>query len=207
VTGPPEPVTVMIVDDHAIVRHGIRAYLGGQADLRVVGEAANCEEAVRLSAWLAPDVVLMDLVLPGPDGIEATRRIRRDRPATQVVVLTSFGDAELVRSALEAGAVSYLLKETHPRELPAAVRLAARGRAVLSPAVVSRLHREVPPDGLSEREVEVLRLVAAGHANGDIARRLGISEQTVKKHVSSILGKLRLADRTQRPSTPGAGAW
>jgi NarL family two-component system response regulator LiaR len=163
----------------------------------VVGEAATCEEAVRLVTELGPDVVLMDLVLPGPDGVEATRRILQVRPATRVVVLTSFSNDDLLHLALEAGALSYLLKDTHPRDLAAAVRLAVRGRAVLSPAIAPKLNREAQPHGLSERELEVLRLVAAGHGNGVIAERLGISELTVKKHVSSILGKLQLADRTQ----------
>ena len=193
------PVTVLIVDDHAIVRHGLRTYLGAQAGLLVVGEAASGEEAVRLVAELVPDVVLLDLVLPGLDGIETTRQVRRTSPSTRVIVLTSFADDELVVRALRAGALSYLLKEAHPGEVAAAVRRAARGEAVIHPSVASRLLGEgaAGPDELSERELQVLRLIAAGRSNAAIAGELQISEQTVKKHVSNILGKLHLADRTQ----------
>lgn len=193
------PVTVLIVDDHAIVRHGLRTYLGAQAGLQVVGEAGSAAEAVTLAAELVPDVALLDLVLPDADGIETTRRVRRASPSTRVVVLTSFADDEFVFPALRAGALSYLLKEAHPREVAAAVRRAARGEAVIDPAIASRLLDEgaAGPDGLSERELQVLRLIADGHRNGAIADDLGISEQTVKKHVSNILGKLHLSDRTQ----------
>lgn len=193
------PVTVLIVDDHAIVRHGLRTYLGAQPGLLVVGEAASGEEAVGLVTELVPDVVLLDLVLPGLDGIEATRQIRRTSPSTRVIVLTSFTDDEFVFRALRAGALSYLLKDAHPSEVAAAVRRAARGEAVIDRSIASRLLGEGAsgPDELSERELQVLRLIAAGRGNGAIAADLQISEQTVKKHVSNILGKLHVADRTQ----------
>lgn len=193
------PVTVLIVDDHAIVRHGLRTYLGAQPGLLVVGEAASGEEAVGLVTELVPDVVLLDLVLPGLDGIEATRQIRRTSPSTRVIVLTSFTDDEFVVRALRAGALSYLLKDAHPSEVAAAVRRAARGEAVIDRSIASRLLGDAAsgPDELSERELQVLRLIAAGRGNGAIAGDLQISEQTVKKHVSNILGKLHLADRTQ----------
>ena len=193
------PATVLIVDDHAIVRHGLRTYLGAQPGLLVVGEAASGEEAVGLVTELVPDVVLLDLVLPGLDGIEATRQIRRTSPSTRVIVLTSFTDDEFVVRALRAGALSYLLKDAHPSEVAAAVRRAARGEAVIDRSIASRLLGEGAsgPDELSERELQVLRLIAAGRGNGAIAGDLQISEQTVKKHVSNILGKLHVADRTQ----------
>lgn len=193
------PVTVLIVDDHAIVRHGLRTYLGAQPGLLVVGEAASGEEALGLVTELVPDVVLLDLVLPGLDGIEATRQIRRTSPSTRVIVLTSFTDDEFVVRALRAGALSYLLKDAHPSEVAAAVRRAARGEAVIDRSIASRLLGDAAsgPDELSERELQVLRLIAAGRGNGAIAGDLQISEQTVKKHVSNILGKLHLADRTQ----------
>ena len=193
------PVTVLIVDDHAIVRHGLRTYLNAQAGLLVVGEAVSGEEAVRLVSELVPDVVLLDLVLPGLDGIEATRQIRCTSPSTRVIVLTSFADDDLVVRALRAGALSYLLKESHPSDVAAAVRRSARGEAVIHPTIASRLLGEGSggPDELSERELQVLRLLAAGRSNATIAGELQISEQTVKKHVSNILGKLHVADRTQ----------
>jgi NarL family two-component system response regulator LiaR len=198
------PVTVLIVDDHAIVRSGIRAYLESQPDLEVVGEAASGQAAVRLAAEHVPDVVLMDLLLPEMDGVEATRRIRDVSPRTQVVVLTSFNDDEHIFPAIKAGALSYLLKDIGPEELGEAVRAAASGEAALHPHVAARLMQEMrgaraaaPYADLSEREHEVLRLIAEGLSNAEIAARLVLSEKTVKSHVSNILGKLHLADRTQ----------
>ncbi len=201
-----EPITVLIVDDHSVVRQGVRAFLEAQEDIVVVGEAASGEEAVRLAAETVPDVVLMDLVMPGMDGVEATRRIRRASPRTQVVVLTSYHEDAHIFPAIKAGALSYLLKDVGPDELAEAVRAAARGEAVVHPRVASRLISELRGEGerptnpfaeLTDRELEVLRLIAEGLSNAEIADRLVISEKTVKGHVSNILGKLHLADRTQ----------
>lgn len=198
-------ITVLLVDDHAIVRAGVRAYLNAQPDLEVVGEAASGAEAVRLAAELAPDVALMDLVMPEMDGVEATWRLRRVSPRTQVVVLTSFHEDEQIFPAIKAGALSYLLKDIDPQDLADAVRAAGRGEAVLHPGVATRIVRELrggvdsanPYADLSGREQEVLRLVAEGLSNAEIAVRLVLSEKTVKAHVSNILSKLHLADRTQ----------
>ena len=201
-----EPITVLVVDDHAVVRRGVRGYLETQADIAVVGEAASGEEAVRLAADLVPDVVLMDLVMPEMDGVEATRQIRRASPRTQVVVLTSYHEDVHIFPAIKAGALSYLLKDVGPEELAAAVRAAACGEAVVHPRVATRLMQELrgarrdvpsPFAELTDRELEVLRLIAEGLSNADIAERLVISEKTVKGYVSNILSKLHLADRTQ----------
>jgi NarL family two-component system response regulator LiaR len=199
-------ITVLIVDDHALVRSGIRGYLETQPDLQVVGEAASGAEAVRAAADLVPDVVLMDLLMPEMDGVEATRRLCQVSPHSQVVVLTSYHDDEHVFPAIKAGARSYLLKDIGPAELADAVRAAARGETVIHPRVAARLMQELrqgkgeganPFAELSEREREVLRLIAEGLSNADIAARLVVSEKTVKGHVSNILSKLHLADRTQ----------
>jgi len=200
------PITVLIVDDHAVVRSGLRAYLETQPDLEVVAEAASGREAVQLAAEHVPDVVLMDLVMPEMDGVEATRRIRDASPRTRVVVLTSFHDDVHIFPAIKAGALSYLLKDIGPEELGEAVRAAARGEAVLHPRVAARLADELrgawtaginPYAELSARERDVLRLVAEGRSNAEIAAQLVLSEKTVKSHVSNILSKLHLADRTQ----------
>ncbi len=200
------PITILIVDDHAVVRSGVRAYLETQLDFQVVGEAASGSDAVRLAAEAVPDVVLMDLVMPEMDGVEATLRIRRATPRTQVVVLTSFHDDTHIFPAIKAGALSYLLKDVGPQELADAVRAAARGEAVLHPRVAARLVSELRGDHsqelnpfmeLSDRELEVLRLIAEGQSNAQIAAQLVLSEKTVKGHVSNILSKLQLADRTQ----------
>ena len=198
-------ITVLLVDDHAIVRAGVRAYLNAQPDLEVVGEAASGVEALQIVAELAPDVALMDLVMPEMDGVEATWRLRRVSPRTQVVVLTSFHEDEQIFPAIKAGALSYLLKDIDPQDLAEAIRAAARGEAVLHPGVAARIVRELrdgsdrsnPYAELSGREQEVLRLVAEGLNNAEIAERLVLSEKTVKAHVSNILSKLHLADRTQ----------
>jgi NarL family two-component system response regulator LiaR len=200
------PVTVIIVDDHAVVRSGIRGFLEVQPDLQVLGEAASGVEGVKLAAELVPDVVLMDLAMPEMDGVEATRRIRDASPRTQVVVLTSFHDDAHIFPAVKAGALSYLLKDVSPEELAETVRLAAQGEAVINPRVASRLVQELaggrtphcsPLAELSNRELEVLRMIAEGLSNADIAEKLVLSQKTVKGHVSNILGKLHLADRTQ----------
>lgn len=209
-----ESISVLIVDDHAVVRGGVRGYLDTQPDISVVGEAASGEEAVRLAADLVPDVVLMDLVMPGPstgsgqamDGVEATRRVRRTSPRSQVVVLTSYHDDVHIFPAIKAGALSYLLKDVGPEDLADAIRAAARGEAVLHPHVATRVMQELrgtrrqvpnPFAELTDRELEVLRLVAEGLSNAKIAERLVLSEKTVKGYVSNILSKLYLADRTQ----------
>jgi two-component system, NarL family, response regulator LiaR len=201
-----EPITVLIVDDHLLVRQGVRAFLETQPDIRVLGDAGSGDEAIQLATELVPDVVLMDLVMPGMDGIEATRLLRRTSPRSQVLVLTSYHQDEHIFPAIRAGALSYLLKDVSPVELAEAVRKAARGEAVLHPRIAARVVQELhgartdafnPFSDLSERELEVLRLIADGMGNGEIAQRLVISEKTVKSHVSNILSKLHVADRTQ----------
>lgn len=200
------PITILLVDDHALVRSGVRAYLETQPDLEVLAEAGSGAEAIRLAAELAPDVALMDLVMPGMDGVEATRHVREASPRTQVVVLTSFHEDTHIFPAIKAGAISYLLKDIGPAELAEAVRAAARGEAVIHPKVAARLMQELrgnraqivnPYTELSEREQEVLRLIAEGLSNAEIAEKLVLSEKTVKSHVSNILNKLHLTDRTQ----------
>jgi NarL family two-component system response regulator LiaR len=201
-----ESITVLIVDDHAVVRQGVRGYLEAQPDISITGEAASGEEAVRLAADQVPDVVLMDLLMPGMDGVEATRRVRRVSPRSQVVVLTSYHEDVHIFPAIKAGALSYLLKDVGPEELAGAVRAAARGEAVLHPHVATRVmqelrgtRREVPNPfaELTDRELEVMHLIAEGLSNALIAERLVLSEKTVKGYVSNILSKLHLADRTQ----------
>ena len=202
-----EPITILIVDDHQLVRQGVRDFLETQSDLIVVGEASNGDEAVRLASQYVPDVILMDLVMPGVvDGVEATRQIKKVSPHTQVVVLTSYHEDEHIFPAIRAGALSYVLKDIGSNELADVVRKAAQGEAVINPRVAARLVLEVrgsrdmtpnPFTELTEREMEVLHLIADGLSNAKIAERLVISEKTVKGHVSNILGKLHLADRTQ----------
>ena len=199
-------VTVVIVDDHFVVREGIRALFETQPDISIVGEAASGEEAVRLCADYAPDVVLMDLLMPGLNGVEATRQIKQVSPRSQVIVLTSYHEDEHILPAIRAGALSYLLKEAGPDELLAAVQKAARGETTIHPRVAAKMMRtlqgaeakeENPFDDLSKRELEVLRLIAEGLSNAAIGEALFISEKTVKSHVGNILSKLHLADRTQ----------
>jgi two-component system, NarL family, response regulator LiaR len=199
-----DKISVLIVDDHAVVRQGLRSLLGLQEEIEVVGEAANGLEAVEQTSRLLPDVVLMDLIMPQVDGIEATRRIRALSPSTQVIVLTSFGEDEKVFSAIKAGALSYLLKNVSPTDLVKAVQSAYRGETQLHPEIAKKLMDELSlgpkkqtAEELTERELDVLRLIARGQSNREIARELIISEKTVKTHVSNILSKLHLADRTQ----------
>jgi two-component system, NarL family, response regulator LiaR len=195
------PIRVLIADDHAVVRQGLRAFLEGDRGLELVGEARDGAEAVRLARRLRPDVVLMDLLMPEMDGFAATAAVRRELPDTEVVALTSVLEDAAVVGAVRAGAIGYLLKTAEPEELRTAIRAAAAGRVQLAPEAAARLLREVRapegPERLSERETEVLRLVAGGAANKTIARELGITERTVKAHVGSILAKLRLESRTQ----------
>ena len=205
-----QPITVLIVDDHQLVREGVRTFLQKQSDITVVGEAASGQAGLRLAAELVPDVVLMDLVMPEMDGVETTRRLKQISPLSQVIVLTSFDDDQHIFPAIRAGALSYILKDVGTGELADTVRKAARGEAVMTPRVAARVMRELRQGSrasgqtsgqfdtdLSEREIEVLRLIAEGCSNTEIAERLVISEHTVKRHVSNILSKLHLADRTQ----------
>jgi DNA-binding NarL/FixJ family response regulator len=194
-------IRVAIVDDHAVVRAGLQQLLGSEDDIDVVGTASGGDEAYALVQSAAPDVVLMDLSMPGVDGIEATRRIVRDSPAVHVVVLTSFADKRRILDALEAGAVGYLLKDGDPAEVAAAVRAAVAGGSPLDPKaakVLLEARRDSrPAANLTAREMEVLALVAEGLANKNIARRLGISERTVKSHLTSVFQALGVVDRTQ----------
>ena len=194
-------IRLLIADDHAVVRSGLRHLAATFDDVELVGDAADGEEAVRLCAERAPDVVLMDLEMPVLDGIEATRRIREAHPEVAVVVLTSFSDREQILRALDAGAIGYLLKDAEPAELEKAVRAAAQGDAPLDPragrALLSAREASSPLDTLSEREREVLALVARGLPNKLIARELSISEKTVKAHLTSIFRTIGVTDRTQ----------
>jgi two-component system, NarL family, response regulator LiaR len=198
------PIRVLIVDDHGVVREGLRAYLELEPDIQVVGEARDGQEGVRRAQELHPDVVLMDLVMPTMDGVDATARIKQHHPDTHVIVLTSFLDDERVVPAIKAGATSYLLKDVAAADLARAIRGARAGQAQLHPEVARRLMQQVTTPRkveasaqLTDREREVLRLLAEGRSNKEIARSLVVSERTVKGHVSNILGKLGLQDRTQ----------
>jgi DNA-binding NarL/FixJ family response regulator len=201
------PIKVLLVDDHKIVRQGVRAFLQTLADIQVIAEADSGEAAVRAVGEHQPDVVLMDLEMPGDlDGIAATRQIRKLRPKTQVIVVTSHHQDEYIFPAVRAGAISYLLKDVEPDELASAIRKAADGEAVLDSRVASRIVQELqglrkddlnPFTELSEREFEVLRLIAAGKSNSEIAASLFIGESTVKTHIGNLLKKLHLEDRTQ----------
>jgi len=194
-------IRILVVDDHAVVRQGLNMFLGLDPDLEVVGEAENGEEAIRLTRELNPDVVLMDLLMPVMDGIAAIAAIRRDFPDTEVIALTSVLEDEAVMKAMRAGAMGYLLKDTQAEELCRAIKAAAAGQVQLSPRVAARLMREVrapdSPEKLTERETDVLRLLALGRANKEIALELNIGEKTVKTHVSAILHKLGVPSRTQ----------
>ena len=205
----PEPIRILLVDDHAVVREGLRAFLGLQDGFEIVGEAADGEEAIERAAELEPDVILMDLVMPKLDGVSAMRELRRrwrgrgSHP--RVIVLTSFLDDDRLLPALESGAAGYLLKNSQPAELARAVRAAQAGEAIIDPTAAARLvnalsnDRASPTalDQLTKREREVLTLIAQGRANKRIALELGISEKTVKAHVGHVLAKLGVADRTQ----------
>jgi NarL family two-component system response regulator LiaR len=201
-----EPITVLLVDDHQVVRQGVRAFLETQPDMIVLAEADSGEAAVLMAIEHAPDVVLMDLMMPGMDGVEATRQLKKASPRSQIIVLTSYHQDEHIFPAIRAGALSYLLKDVGPEALAEAIRRAAIREAMLHPLVAARVVRELhgapgetinPFSKLSERELEVIRLIAEGLSNAQIAEKLVISEKTVKSHVSNILSKLHLADRTQ----------
>ncbi len=194
-------ISVLLTDDHQVVRQGIRMVLELDPDLKVVGEASNGEEALRQARRLKPDVVLMDLVMPVMDGVKATGEIRRELPDTEVVALTSVLEAASVTGAVKAGAIGYLLKNTGGDELRRAIKAAAAGQVQLAPEAAARLMREVrtpeTPEALTERETDVLKLLARGQANKQIARSLYIGEKTVKTHVRNILIKLNVRSRTQ----------
>lgn len=196
-----ERIRVMVVDDHAIVRSGLASLLQAFPDMLFVGEAANGTEALARIAELQPQVVLMDMVMPGMDGIEATRRLSQQHPDVRVVMLTSFDDTEQVQAALQAGAIGYLLKNADVMEVLQAIRAAMQGEPTLSPDITRALihaNRNPAPDfGLTERELEVLQLLAQGMRNAQIARRLSLSLSTVKFHVSAILRKLEVENRTE----------
>jgi len=199
-------ISLMIVDDHKIVRDGICAYLETVPDIEVIAQAESGSDAVQLAEQLAPDVVLMDLIMPGMDGVEATWRVRQVSPRSKIVILTSFHEDSNIFPAIKAGALSYVLKSIDPEELAETIKSAARGEAVLDSKVASRLMHEYRDDAnesmqaymqLTNREQEVLELIAKGLSNAHIAEQLFISEKTVKSHVSNILSKLHFADRTQ----------
>ena len=195
------PIRLLLVDDHTVVRQGLRMVISLEDDLTIVGEAANGREAIERAAELQPDVVLMDLLMPVMGGVEAIRGIKAAHPEIEIVALTSVLEDRLVVDAVEAGAAGYLLKETGPDALFEAIRAASRGEVRLDPKAQKRLVREVrTPDmreSLTPRETETLRLVARGLANKEIAEEMGVSEVTIKTHVSSILSKLGLSSRTQ----------
>ncbi|WP_037317909.1 response regulator [Amycolatopsis orientalis] len=197
-------ITIMLVDDHPVVREGLRGMLEAEPDLSVIGEAGSGDEAVALSRVKQPDVILMDLRMPGLDGVGATRKILADRPGQRVVVLTTYEtDADILR-AVEAGASGYLLKDASRTELAGAIRAASRGETVLAPSVAGKLVNRVrnpTSSPLSAREIEVLRLVAQGDTNADIGRALHISEATVKTHLLRVFGKLDVSDRTAAVTT------
>jgi NarL family two-component system response regulator LiaR len=194
-------ISILIADDHAVVRQGLKMFLELESDFVIVGEAENGEEAVRLAGELQPNVVLMDLLMPVMDGITATSTIRREFPDVEVIALTSVLEDASITGAIRAGAIGYLLKTTKADELNCAIRAAVTGQVQLSPQAAERLLREAPPaqgfEALTERESEVLRLLALGSANKEIALKLDIGEKTVKTHVSKILSKLGVSSRTQ----------
>lgn len=194
-------IRVLVVDDHSVVRQGLRMFLGLDPELDVVGEAANGQEALERARQLRPDVVLMDLIMPVMDGITAIAALRRELPDTEIIALTSVLEDEKVIGAVRAGAMGYLLKDTHAEDLCRAIKAAAAGQVQLSPQAAARLLREVKapdnPETLTDREAEVLRLLAKGRSNKEIAQTLIIGEKTVKTHVSNILAKLNVPSRTQ----------
>jgi NarL family two-component system response regulator LiaR len=199
----PDIIRILIADDHPVVRNGLRSFLETYPGIEIVAEAENGAQAVELAGELVPDVVLMDLLMPEMNGVEAIERIKSVSPSTCIVVLTSYPDDEYLFPAIRAGALGYLLKDTEPEALVDAIRAASLGQAALHPAVAARLLQDAgsrkaePPAELSARELEVLRLIARGRNNREIAEELTLAEGTVKSHVSNILSKLHLAHRTQ----------
>jgi NarL family two-component system response regulator LiaR len=204
-SGDPGPIRVLVVDDHAIVRRGLKAVLDLVPDIELAGEAENGKQALKMNQDLKPDVILMDLMMPEMDGIACIREIKAQSPKARILVLTSFGSEEMLFPAIKAGAMGYHLKDTTPETLVTAIRQVYRGESSLHPLiarkVLDELHagpeQRLTEDPLTQRELEVLRLIAQGLENKDIAAKLVISEATVRTHVSNILGKLHLATRTQ----------
>jgi NarL family two-component system response regulator LiaR len=201
-----DAITLILADDHSMIRMGLKAYFNTLPDIEVVGEAATGEEALSLVAQHLPDVVLMDLLMPGMGGIEATRKVRKISPSTQVIILTSYHEDEHIFPAIRAGALSYVLKDIDPDDLAEVIRRAHQNEAVLHPRIAARLVKEMqgsrnvtpnPYADLTDREMDVLREIASGKSNREIAETLYISEKTVKTHITNILSKLHLADRTQ----------
>jgi DNA-binding NarL/FixJ family response regulator len=194
-------IRVLIADDHGLVRAGLTELIGTFEDVEIVGAAAGGDEAVAMAVELAPDIVLMDLEMPEVDGIAATSRIRESAPDSRVVILTSFSDRERILQALDAGAVGYLLKDAEPGELARGIAAAARGESPLDPraagTIIEARAQSHPRPALSEREREVLALLSQGMANKEIARRLGISEKTVKAHLTNVFRQIKVTDRTQ----------
>ena len=202
---PSQPIRVMLVDDHTMVRRGLAAFLRVFDDLQLAGEAQSGAAAIQLCAEVMPDVVLMDMVMPDMDGAAATRAIRQQFPQVQVIALTSFKEGDLVKNALEAGAIGYLLKDVSAAALAEAIRAAHLGRATLSPDAAQALvettkQSSTPGLGLTERELEVLALMVEGLNNTQIAGRLTVSPSTIKSHVSNILSKLGVTSRTEAVS-------
>jgi DNA-binding NarL/FixJ family response regulator len=195
------PVRVLIIDDHSMVRQGLRLFLSVDEEIEIVGEAADGEQGCELARSLQPDVVLMDILMPGMNGVQATSIIHRELPEIEVIALTSALEEDLVSNAIQAGAMGYLLKDTEAKDLRQAIKAAAAGQLVLSPKAAARLMRDVKTPTvsavLSERERQVLELMARGCSNKDIGQTLHISQPTVKSHVSNILGKLGVTTRTQ----------
>jgi two-component system, NarL family, response regulator LiaR len=195
------PIRIVIADDHAIVRQGLRVFLSFDPELEVVGEAVNGKQAVELAYQYRPDVILMDLVMPVMGGVEATAAVRRDLPDIEVIALTSVLEDNSVVDAIRAGAIGYLLKDTEAEDLTRAIKAAAKGQVQLSPKAAARLMREVRapenPETLTQRENEILRLIGKGLSNKEIAKELNIGEKTVRTHVSNLLAKLNVNSRTQ----------
>jgi NarL family two-component system response regulator LiaR len=198
-----DKIQLMIVDDHRVVRSGVKALIETEEGLEVIGEAADGREAVTKASGLEPDLVLMDLVMPEMDGVEATRRITEERNDLEILILTSFSEEERIIQAIKAGASGYLIKDASPDELVSAIKDTYRGESTLDPKVAGTVLRSMqkekdkPGEELTDREIEVLELIAEGLPNDDIANELYISERTVRSHVSNILGKLNLENRTQ----------
>jgi two-component system, NarL family, response regulator LiaR len=204
-TSKEQTIRILIVDDHTIVRKGIKALLAETSDIQVAGEAGNGLEAIKLSKQLKPDVILMDIMMPNMDGIEATRQITANQPEVHVLVLTSFVGDDKVFPAIKAGALGYLLKDSDPAELIRSIRKVYQGEPSLPPAIARKIMKEIKedpaekptPEPLTAREVQVLRLLAEGLSNEEIAGQLGISEVTVRTHISHLLAKLHLANRVR----------